>query len=212
MKPFRRRGDSAVAVLDDDERTVIARVVADVGLLLGSEPFGMERALPEPAAQNDVLAYLASLEEHLAEPDDPALLRLLPNAAPTDREVSDEFRRLTEPDLRALKTDRLRRVWEDLSGDDSEWSVAIVDGLGVAAALTDLRLVIASRLGLVTDEDAELLRGELEIASGALEGGAPDGLEVDRERVWLGMLLQALTWLQDSLVACVMSQEGGDDE
>jgi hypothetical protein len=212
VRPFQRRGDVAVAVLDDDERTVIARVVADVGLLLDAEPFGMERAVPDTSAPNDVLAYLASLENHLAEPDDPALLRLLPNAAPTDREVADEFRRLTESDLRSLKTSRLRRVWEDLSRDDPEWTVPLDHALGVAAALTDLRLVIASRLGLVTDEDADLLRDELEIASGALDNGAPEGLEVDRERVWLGMLYQALTWLQDSLIACVVDQKGGDDE
>ena len=73
-----------MAELDREERAVVARIVADVGLLLGGEAFGMERAPWEPEASPDLLEYLTNFEAHLAEPDDPAILRLLPNAAPTD--------------------------------------------------------------------------------------------------------------------------------
>ena len=211
MKPFRRRMGAAVAELDDDERTVIARVVADVGLLLGSEPFGMERERAEARTPDDVLARLLNFEEHLSDPDDPALLRLLPNAAPTDREVADEFRRLTEPDLRDLKCARLRRIWEDLSAEGPRWEVPLDEAMAVAAALTDVRLVVAARLDLTTDADADALEDEVEAASAALASGAPDD-EVDRDRLWLGMLYQALTWLQDSLIACVIDEEGDHDE
>ena len=46
MKGFEARDGMAVAELDDEERLVVARIVADVGLLLSGEPFGSE---PEPA-------------------------------------------------------------------------------------------------------------------------------------------------------------------
>jgi hypothetical protein len=202
MKGFRVRGAVAVAELDDEERMVVARIVADVGLLLGGEQFGMghpERHRDVDDAE-ELLSRLRGLEESLQEPDDPAILRLLPNAAPTDREVADEFRRLTEADLRDLKVDRLRAMWEQLSEDGPEWEVPVQDAMATAAALTDVRLVLASRLSLETDDDADRLHGEIDLAAHAMETGADDDLGVDPERVWLGMLYQALTWLQESLV------------
>jgi hypothetical protein len=210
VKPFRVRGGLAVAELDHDERTVVARIVADVGLLLGGEVFGMERAPWETETPRDLLEYLTNFEAHLSEPDDPAILRLLPNAAPTDREVSDEFRRYTEPDLRTLKVARLRRIWSQLSEDGPTWEVAEDEAMDTAAALTDVRLVLASRLGVVTDEGAERLHVEVALAQRADDGGVV-GMTLERERVWLGMLYEALTWLQDSLVAFVMGEEADDE-
>jgi hypothetical protein len=207
VKAFRARRGVAVAELDQDERAVVARIVADVGLLLGGEVFGMESAPAVPETPRDLLEYLTNFEAHLAEPDDPAILRLLPNAAPTDREAADEFRRYTEPDLRALKVARLRRLWSQLSEDGPRWEVAEDQAMETAAALTDVRLVLASRLGIETDADAERLHAEVGLAPHA---GA-DGLVADRERMWLGMLYAALTWLQDSLVAFVMGEEGDDE-
>ncbi len=204
MKAFRARRGVAVAELDHEERTVVARIVADVGLLLGGEVFGMERAPWEAESSQDLLEYLTNFESHLAEPDDPAILRLLPNAAPTDREAADEFRRYTEPDLRTLKVARLRRIWAELCEDGPRWEVAEGEAMDTAAALTDVRLVLASRLGIETDEDAQRLHAEAALASSA-------GDVVDRERVWLGMLYEALTWLQDSLVAFVMGEEADDE-
>lgn len=217
MRSFRVVGETVIAELDAQERAVVARVVADVGLLLGAEPFGMEASLAALGTRSydgatDVLAFLQHFETALAEPDDPALLRLLPNAAPTDREVADEFRRLTEPDLRDMKTARLRAMWEQLSGEGPAWVVPIDQALPTAAALTDVRLVIASRLEMVTDEDALALHAEIEAATKALALGDEHGPEVDRERLWLAMLYQALTWLQDSLVACVMSEDDEGEE
>ncbi len=207
MKAFRARRGVAVAELDQDERAVVARIVADVGLLLGGEVFGMETTPRVAETPRDLLEHLTSFEAHLAEPDDPAILRLLPNAAPTDREVADEFRRYTEPDLRALKVARLRRLWSQLSEDGPRWEVAEDQAMETAAALTDVRLVLASRLGLETDADVERLHADV----GTAPHAGADGLAADRERMWLGMLYEALTWLQDSLVAFVMGEEGDDE-
>ncbi|PKQ25310.1 MAG: DUF2017 domain-containing protein [Actinobacteria bacterium HGW-Actinobacteria-4] len=212
MRAFEDRDGVAVAELDEQERMVVARIVADVGLMLSGETFGMGDTPPLDTLQgaDAILGYLRGLEEFLAEPGDPAVLRLLPNAAPTDREVSDEFRRLTEGDLRQLKVDRLRVMWQQLSEDGPEWEVTAEDALATASALTDVRLVLASRLSLETDEDAERLHTEIELATHALATDEDRELDVDHERVWLGMLYQALTWLQDSLVEFLMAADGED--
>jgi len=189
MKAFQRRGKDAVASLDRHERAVLSAAFEEVAELLDDSS-----SAPSPS---DV---------------DPALLRLLPDAAPSDPEVSDEFRRLTEEDLRTHKSDRLKSVHDALAGEGQEWVVSLDEGLSTAAALTDVRLVIAARLGLETDEDATLLSGELEVAAGLLEGDLPEGLGLDHKRIWLASVYQALTWLQDSLIACLMDKKGRRDE
>jgi len=198
--------DAAVAELDAEERAVIARVVADVGLLLGGEPFAMEDESPEDD-EDPVFRYLRGLETALSDPDDPAVLRVLPNASPDDREVADEFRRFTEPELRALKVDRLRTIWRALSDDGPEWIVPAEEALNTAAALTDIRLVLASRLGLETDDDAAGLHADIDRAHDAHTGAYAASAAENPERVWLGMLYEALTWLQESLMSYVMRDD-----
>ena len=217
MRGFKAEGGDAVAELDDEERLVVARIVADVALLLGADAFGEAYADPVPASDvDDPFEFLRGLEESIREPSDPAILRLLPNAAPTDREVSDEFRRLTDGELRAIKTRRLRRMWDQLSGNgggtgSDDWVVPADEALSTAAALTDIRLVLASRLGLVTDDDADRLHHEIDLAARALDADDEFALPVDHERVWLGMLYQALTWLQESLVEFVSGTQEETD-
>lgn len=207
MKAFRAVGDTAVAELDAEERAVVARVVADVGLLLGGEAFGMERERPDDQ-EDPLFMHMLGLEAALSDPDDPAVLRVLPNAAPTDRDVAEEFRRFTEPDLRRLKVARLRAIWVALSEDGPEWVVQEADALATAAALTDVRLVLASRLGLETDADASALHDMIESSMGGRGTGARAGADAgDIERVWLGMLYQALTWMQESLMSYVMRND-----
>ena len=218
MRGFEPRGDVAVAELDEEERMVIGRIVADVGLLLGGEQFGMDSPIDRDAGYgtsvntndlDEIFRHLRSLEESLAEPDDPAVLRLLPSASRDDREVADEFRRLTEGDLRDLKVGRLRQMWEALSLDGPEWAGPLSEAMSTAAALTDIRLVLASRLRLDTDEDAERLHTEIELATQLLGSDEDDDAEqlgVDPERIWLGMLYQALTWLQESLIQCAIGE------
>lgn len=210
MRGFEARGGAAVASLDEDERAVIARIVADVALLLGAEPFGHE----VPSASRDargrgedlesMLAFLDSEEAAIA-PDDPALLRLLPDAAPTDGEVSAEFRRLTQGDITRLKVERLRWLWEELGRPGPDLEVPADQVMACAATLTDVRLVLAARLGLETDDDAERLHADLAHAHDERENGPT----IDPERIWLGMLYDALTWLQETLVTLRL---GGHDE
>lgn len=206
MRAFEARGDVAVAELDAEERAVVARVIADVGLLLDGEAFGTQRDEVEDP-EEELFRHLRGFEAALSDPKDPAVLRILPNAAPMDREVADEFRRLTEPELRATKVDRLRVIWEALSEDGPEWEVPEDEAMATAAALTDVRLVLAARLGLETDEDADALHREIEMAEHPQETAVEAGFVVNPERVWLGMLYLALTWLQESLMNYVMRDD-----
>ncbi|GMA34655.1 DUF2017 family protein [Demequina litorisediminis] len=181
--------------------------------LLGADDFAAPAELDRDARDHvdDVFRALAGLEESLAEPSDPAVRRVLPSASRDDHEIADEFRRLTEPDLRSLKVARLRTMWEQLSDEGAEWHVRLDEALATASALTDVRLVLAARLRLETDEDAERLHAEIDLASHAMDTDAHEDLGVDPERVWLGMLYQALTWLQESLLHCLMTGEEEQD-
>lgn len=205
MRAFEPRGACAVAIVDAEERAVLAKIFRDVAQLIVGDGADIDaptddadallRALPDPSEQPEV-------------PSDPAVLRVLPNAAPLDAEVAQEFRRLTESDLRALKVSRLRTMCEQLASGSDEWVIPESQALASAAALTDVRLVLASRLGIVTDEDATALHDEMDQAHAQLAASGGYGeLSGPPERVWLGMLYQALTWLQESLMSYVMRDD-----
>lgn len=198
MKPFRlvQRGalpDDAVgapavrayaAAMTRTERTVLGQVIADVQALLVPD-------LPVDATSHDDPLWLST---DVLPPDDPAVARLLPDASRDDPEVAAEFRRLTQEDLRATKVAGLRGLAQRLdrtpSGfDPDDVVVSLDEAPRTAAALTDVRLVLAERLGLHTDDDAEALAYEL-----------ADPRSADRPRRGLGDLYEALTWWQETLV------------
>lgn len=195
MRAFRRRRGVYVAELDGDEATILARVVADTSALLGV-PL---RPGQDPAASTDPLSELSWSTEGLDSPTDPALARLLPDASRSDDELNHEFRRLTESELRAGKVARLRMVWDALRTSGNEIRVPAERGLDFAAALTDVRLVIAERLGIRTEEDAE------EIADRVARGGSD---EEDEVQLALGMVYSALSWLQESLLQVMLPTLG----
>ena len=58
MRAFRARDGVAVAELDAEERMVVARIVADVGLLLGEEVFGIAHIY---ASFNDTFVHVTDL-------------------------------------------------------------------------------------------------------------------------------------------------------
>ena len=115
--------------------------------------------------------------------------RLLPDASRDDPELAQSFRRLTEQDLRERKRDSLGLAAAALRRsapvvlDDSE-AQALLKGL------TDVRLVLAERLGIATDEDAEFLHAAL--AAGASQGG--------QEWAKAAELYEVVTYLQEELV------------
>lgn len=86
--------------------------------------------------------------------DDPAVKRVLPDAYPDDAEASAEFRRFTQGDLAVRKRANAARLLETLEEVRSgELTLQSADVLPWLRALTDIRLVLASRLGIEADGD-----------------------------------------------------------
>ena len=86
---------------------------------------------------------------------DPALARLFPNAYPDDDQAAAEFRRYTRDGLVERKTANSGLIAAALMGssDDGRLTVARDDAEHWLPALTDLRLVLAERLGIHQDGD-----------------------------------------------------------
>jgi hypothetical protein len=122
--PFRRRGDDLLLDLPEHE----AR-------LLG-----------------DLVAQLVTVLEG-GDADDPAVARLLPSAYPDDEEAAAEFRRFTSDDLTARKLANARRVLDDLAPPAAERLDQAAQQSWLRT-LTDLRLVLGSRLGVTADGPA----------------------------------------------------------
>lgn len=232
MRAFRREGDALVAEVDPGEREVLATVVADVAELLGGGRFEERaretgRAHRADASADAEASLLMRLRlEPLPSPDDPAVHRLLPDASRDDAAVSQEFRRLTEDDLRQQKIDRLAELFDALAvdalangadaGDGAAGSrrsrrargrheaaavvrVDVARAPALAATLTDVRLVLGERLG-VTDEEAS---ARLEDEVVATRPGADD--HAAQARQYLGSVFLALGWWQETLMACLLA-------
>jgi hypothetical protein len=107
--------------------------------------------LPEHEARllGDLVAQLVTVLEG-GDAGDPAVARLLPSAYPDDEEAAAEFRRFTADDLTARKLTNARRVLDDLAAPLAE-RLDVPAQQAWLRTLTDLRLVLGSRLG-VTDE------------------------------------------------------------
>lgn len=200
MRGFRYESGGYRAELDAAEREVVASVVANVVELLGGELPDLADespdAVPEAGRSDASVAPVWRLRtEPVPPPDDPAVHRLLPDASQDDPAVAAEFRRLTEDDLRTAKLARLRWLWTVLQDDGPV--VPVAQAPAVAATLTDLRLVLAERLGIRTDEDADRL---LRAAGRRRRHGTDD------VRAYLVTVYDALTWLQESLVQAMLAR------
>jgi len=185
MHGFERTSAGYVARLDPFERDVLVQVVADVAELLGDRPLARpagSRYGPSARGEDDLQTSpgdgprpdgadaWTSLDPHrdaLEPPDDTGVRRLFPDAS-KDPSIAAEFRRLTEDELRRTKRDRLHSLWESLirlpfdpDAAELEFVVGPEQASDLAATLTDIRLILADRLGLETDEDVNLLYDEL---------------------------------------------------
>ncbi|SEI16161.1 MULTISPECIES: DUF2017 domain-containing protein [unclassified Leifsonia] len=133
MTPFRRRRDGRVSASFQP---------AEAQLLLSLAEEAVELARAAAATENGET--------------DPALRRLLPDAYPDDPEASAEFRRFTAAGL-ADRKERNARVLMDSLAAPSDHAVRVVLDEDQASAwlrtITDVRLVLASRLGIHEDGD-----------------------------------------------------------
>lgn len=85
---------------------------------------------------------------------DPAVARLLPDAYAGDARASTEFRRLTEHSLADRKIANSRLVVTGLlAAQSAEFDLDAEAQQAWLRTVTDIRLVLAARLGIETDDD-----------------------------------------------------------
>ncbi|MGP7960613.1 DUF2017 family protein [Sanguibacter sp. A247] len=239
MRPFEEVDGRFVARLTRDERFAIAQVAEQIVELLEQEIDGLEEIAAAVADDAIPAALLGLGEARVEAPSDPAVRRLLPNAAPTDPGVGEEFRRLTQTDLALSKAARLTSLCEALVGVDEplldlgahddaatvdaqvvggafdddpepddellgarEIAVEPADARSFAGALTDVRLVLAERLGLATDADSDRL-------STAVEAAWRGEVELDPRVELLGSVFLLAGYLQESLLDLMLARLRG---
>jgi uncharacterized protein DUF2017 len=159
---IRRHGRRVRVVLDADEKALALSLISVVDELL-SDGVAAPTASDPPDDETQALEELLSSPSGPVEPPrDPALLRLLPDGYRNDDDAAGEFRRLTESGLRAIKRAALQRVVDDLSADaaqqkDGGVRVDLDEAAAEAwlPAITDLRLVFGTRIGVTEDMDDE---------------------------------------------------------
>lgn len=199
VREFRREPDGSLAArLDRRERAVLAEVVEGVVDLLGVRGSALASAGGSAADDTGLDEGTGGPDQRLdwpelMPPDDPALRRLLPDAA-TEAALAAELRRLTEPDLRETKTHQLGVLQTALVAPTADLVVAGPDARAVAAALTDVRLVLGERLGLRDDRDAE------RVYRLAVDGEADAAADEEVTAHFLAAVYVVLSELQESLV------------
>jgi len=187
--------------LEPGELHLLDQLFADVARLLADDtPPSLD-----PLAAELGLSDLG-LSENVAPPEDPAVARLLPDASP-DPAAAGEFRRFTERGLRRRKVEGLRTVRNTLAAaepgrghwpqqaTDEDVRVRLDDDAAHAwvVALTDLRLVLAERLGVRTEADAEAVHERA------------DDADADDPAAWLAMVYDFVSWLQESLAEVLLA-------
>lgn len=126
---------------------------------------------------------------------DPALDRLLPTAHRGDDQIAAEFRRLTEEGLRQRKSGNLDVALERLSAAyDDRVELDAEQAPRFLMALTDVRLLLAERMGMRTEEDAEALHAAMEVIA--------DDDPLGYAMAWYDFM----TWLQETLTSALMGE------
>jgi len=135
MERFRRRGTAVMARLAAGETAVLGTLAGEFVQLV------------QPLCNQD--------GEWLP---DPALNRLFPDAYRDDMQASAEFRRFTQPDQATAKAEAARAVIADIQDADDGWVTVPPDHVTAwLTTLTNLRLVLATRLDIATEDDVARL-------------------------------------------------------
>lgn len=158
MSNFEKVGDGYSLDLTLDEAQILINLVEQLLELLGEGDFFHHYDSSDPLAQ------LLAMPAEIVTPDDPVLLRLLPNAY-ADPEAASDFRRYTEPQLRGAKQKNLRLVREQLTVLVDENLGGVIEDLDAdiwLKAINDLRIALSIRLEVneISFETFELLPDE----------------------------------------------------
>lgn len=164
MKPFKKRRRGGItATFEIGEAHLLANLSGQVVELLRDRNGAEE-------SDSDPLAAQLGMGGPSLPPEDPVLRRLLPDAYRDDQEDAGEFRRFTERSLTSAKVLNAETLigslvdggltFGELPDEDGDPVEVELDDDEVQAwlrALTDVRLSLAVRLGIETDEDTMLV-------------------------------------------------------
>jgi hypothetical protein len=164
VKPFKRRRRGGIsATFEIGEAHLLANLAGQVVELLRDRN-GAEESDADP------LATQLGMGGPSLPPEDPVLQRLLPDAYRDDPEDAGEFRRFTERSLTTAKVANAEALIASLidggltfgvpideDGDPVEVELDPAEVQSWLRALTDVRLSLAVRLGIETDEDTLLV-------------------------------------------------------
>ncbi len=143
---FRPTGTGVQLRLSPFEATLLSGLVGQMDLLY------------EPPPVDDPLEALVGLREAAPPPpEDPAVARLLPDPYPGDPAASADFRRRTSDDLLARRRDAARRVLAAMPRPGETLFLGEEAAQDWLVTLNDVRLVLGTRLGIATAEDADAL-------------------------------------------------------
>lgn len=179
-KAFKNGLKGITGFLEPAERELLRSLFSDVISMLE----------PEEREGQDPLAALIGLDMDVAVPSDRAMKRLLPDISKDDDGASLEFRQLTERSLRETKVGALRAAALDLDKDEiiltpqgaKHWSMA----------LNDVRLVLAERLDIRDEADADHVHR------------MQDWSQAEDVESYLALVYNFATWLQESLVQAML--------
>jgi hypothetical protein len=179
-KAFKYGLKGITGFLEPAERELLRSLIDDVISMLQ----------PEERTNQDPLAALIGLDMDAREPTDRAVKRLLPNVMKDDDGASLEFRQLTERSLRETKIGALRAAALDLDKDEIVLTAA--GARHWSMALNDVRLVLAERLDIRDEEDAEHVHL------------MQDWSQAEDVESYLALVYNFTTWLQESLVQAML--------
>lgn len=191
--------DGYASRLDAMEREILARVIDDVTVLIADDT---EREDATEDGEEDPIGHLDfdPTPPGDAVQLDPALARVFPPMSLTDPELAGEMRSLTMDELRRAKLANLDVVAASLRAGVETVRVSTDEVPKWLAALTDVRLVLAARLGIESDADSQRVY-DLAVSATADEAMSES---LDREmELALASLYSGLTWWQESLLSAV---------
>jgi len=153
----RRRGGGVVATLSGFEADLLRSLASQLVELLRNETAA-------PHSSDDPLERLLDFSGPTTEPEDPVLARLFPTAYPHDEDAAGEFRRFTEGALRDSKAEGAVLIIDtleeaglpaELEADGLVVDVELDQGDAVTwmKSFTDIRLALATRLGIEEDDE-----------------------------------------------------------
>lgn len=180
-RAFRKTRRGIAGEFEQGELRLLRRLFADVVQLLE----------PEKRENEDPLAALVGLDPEATKPEDSAVIRLLPDAVRNDDDGALEFRRLTERSLREEKVSTLRAA--ALLLEHSQVLLNPDQAQVLARALNDVRLVLADRLEIKTDEDAARLHGISDLE------------DAEDLESYLALVYNFVTWVQEGLMQALLA-------